>query len=204
MRTTHSGTTMGTPRWAGDYFDRSSLIPGGARLDPAQFLAPDAVVVNVGAAGALAGAVAVPVDALTGPIPSGTVLDFGGAKFARLTADAAAAAVELTVAALPTALVDADVATYPGTLAKNIPSGTPIGRTFAEREAGTAFGPGAAADDEFFLTAFDIDDVALNPNVELYRPGMVVKENFLPGYATMIAGVVAKIRAVYRTTKGAD
>lgn len=72
------------------------------------------VVVVVGAAGALADATSLPVDALSGPIPSGTVLDFGGKKFARLTAAALAGAVALTVAALPTALVDDDTATYVG------------------------------------------------------------------------------------------
>ncbi len=69
--------------------------------------------VNVGAAGASAAATSVPVDALPAPLASGTLLDFGTNKFARLTAAAAAGAVTITVAAIPTALVDADVATVP-------------------------------------------------------------------------------------------
>ena len=36
--------------WAGDFLDRDHMIPGGAKLDPAQFVDTDAVVVNVGAA----------------------------------------------------------------------------------------------------------------------------------------------------------
>jgi hypothetical protein len=88
------------------------------------------VIVTVGAAGAAQGAVAVPVDALSGAIPSGTVLNFGGAKFARLTAGAAAGAVALAVAAIPTALVDNDTATYAGVAgsgSKVLLAGTAIG-----------------------------------------------------------------------------
>ncbi|MFN2511992.1 MAG: hypothetical protein ABR568_11180 [Pyrinomonadaceae bacterium] len=61
--------------------------------------------ITVGAAGAAAGATTVPVGALTQAIPSGTVLDFGGGKTARLTASAAVGATSLTVSALTTALV---------------------------------------------------------------------------------------------------
>lgn len=92
------------------------------------------VSVVVGAAGAAAGAVSVPVAALTAAIPSGTTLDFGGAKFARLTAAAAAGAVALTVAALPTALVSGDTATYAGTKGsgnKVLKAGTAVGETLS-------------------------------------------------------------------------
>lgn len=73
------------------------------------------VTVTVGAGGAAAAATSVPVTALTGPIPSGTILDFtGSGKFALLTVAAAAGAVALTVEALPQALVAGDVANYAG------------------------------------------------------------------------------------------
>lgn len=72
------------------------------------------VTVDVGAAGASAGATSVPCNALSGPIPTGAILDFGTTKFAVLTADAATGATSLTVRAIPTALVDADVTTYTG------------------------------------------------------------------------------------------
>ena len=83
--------------------------------------------VVVGAAGAAASATSVPVTALTYAIKSGTTLDFGGAKFARLTADAAAGATSLTVAAIPTALVSGDTATVAGSGAKKLPAGTAVG-----------------------------------------------------------------------------
>lgn len=92
------------------------------------------VSVVVGAAGAAAAATSAPVAALTAPIPSGTTLDFGGAKFARLTAPAATGAVALTVAALPTALVSGDTATYAGTKGtgnKVLRAGTAVGETLS-------------------------------------------------------------------------
>lgn len=72
------------------------------------------VVVNVGAAGAIATATSVPVDALTGPIPNGTTIRLGTKKFITLTAAAALGATSLTVEALATALVQNDTGTYQG------------------------------------------------------------------------------------------
>jgi hypothetical protein len=181
------------------------LIPGGARLDPAQFLKTDAVVVVVGAAGAAQNAVSVPVAALTGAIPSGTILDFGANKFARLTSTAAAGATALAVSALPTALVNNDTATYPGSpLTKaTVPGGTLVGRTYAERDAGTGYGPAGAADDEIFLVAFDVTDVSINPDVDLVRHNSVIRENFLPAVSRNATNLPL-VRARYRVTKGAN
>lgn len=87
---------------------------------------------------------------------------------------------------------------------KVIPSGTVIGRTFAERAAGTPFGIAADADDEVFIVAFDVTDALKKNDVELYRPGFVVKENFLPDFGTLSAAVKAKIRATYVSTIGVN
>lgn len=191
--------------WIGDFLDREHLIAGGAKLDPAQFFGERAVRPVVGAAGAAQGATSVPVAALTGAIPSGTTLDFGGAKFARLTAAAAAGATALTVAALPTALVSGDTATYlPAGSYKTVPSGTVVGRTFTERDANTAYGPAADADDEVYIVVFDVTDVATNNDVTLYRPGSVVKENLLATFAALSSTLKAKIRANYLCVKGAN
>ncbi len=148
--------------WAGDYFNREHMIPGGAKLDPAQFNDTDAVTVTVGAAGAAAAATSVPVAALLGPIPNGTVLSFGTTKFATLTAAAATGATTLTVSPIPTALVSGDTATYPGVgTSKTVQSGTVVGRTLTERNAGTAFGPAGAADDEVYIVCFDVLDATV-------------------------------------------
>lgn len=193
------------PVWAGDYLSRETVLPVPVKLDPAQFNAVDAVVVVVGAAGAAANATSVPVDALSGPIPAGTVLDFGAKKFARLTAAAEKDAVSLTVSALATALVDDDTATYKGVGKKNLPSGSLIGRTFAERDAGTPWGPAVvASDDEIFLTTREIGDLTKDDTTELYRHNKVVKENYLPGWANLGSTVKAKIRELYTCIGGKD
>lgn len=199
------GPSKTSPIWTNDYLDRDHLIPGGAKADAAQFFAADSVIVDVGAAGAAAGAVAVPVSpALSGPIPSGTVLDFGGAKFAVLTAAAAAGAVTLAVRALPTALVDADIATYAGVKPRALPGGTVVGRTITERNASTPYGPAGAADDEVYIVAFDVSDLTRVNDIELVRPNTVIKENFLPNYATLAAGVLTKLRDKYVCIRGSE
>lgn len=192
------------PRWAGDFMSPERLLPGGAKLDASALHADDAVSAVVGVAGAAQGAVSVPVAALSGPIPSGVQLDFGGAKLAITTALAAAGAVAIAVRALPTALVSTDTAIYPGTELESIPSGTLVGRTFAEEAAGTPFGPAANGDDQVYLVAFDVTDVNENNDVELYRHQGLVKTNFLPAFTTLGATLIAKIRAAYECTEGVD
>ena len=194
--------TLTSAAWAADYFDRDHLVPGGARLDAAQFFNTDSVVVVVGAAGAAGGATSVPVAALTGAIPSGTVLNFGTNKFATLSAAAAAAATSLTVLAIPTARVSGDTARYAGTGYDTVPSGTLLGRTIAERDALTGYGPWVTGDDEVYLLAFDVTDVSINPDCTLYRNMSIVKETFLPNWANWTAGMKAALRAAYRTTIG--
>lgn len=89
------------------------------------------------------------VTALLGALPLGTLLDFGGKKFARLTAAAIAGAVLLSVSPLATALVTGDVAYGGGTGAKRFPAGTCIcedanGKIFPRADKGggseTAYG----------------------------------------------------------------
>lgn len=193
------------PQWAGDYLSRETVMPVPVKLDPAQFNAVDAVKVVVGAAGALANATSVPVDAISGPIPDNALLDFGGKKFARLSAAAAEGATTLAVDALATALVDDDTATYAGTGKKSLPSGTLIGRTFAERDAGTPWGPAVvASDDEIYLTTRDIGDLTKDDTNEIYRHHKTVKENYLPGWADKTTAEKAKIRALYACIGGKD
>lgn len=198
-------TTLTSPEWAGDFLDREHLVPGGARVDAAQFYPTDSVLVKLNGAAA-ADDTSITVDALSGAVPSGTLLHFGQSKeFARTTANAAAGATTIAVEALPSALEDNDEARYGGvgTYPKRIPSGTLIGRTFAERAAGAAFGPAADADDEVLIVALDVTDAAKNADVELYRPGSIVKENFLPDFAALSSALLTKLRATYVTTRGA-
>lgn len=71
------------------------------------------VVVTVGAS-ALAAATSITVSALSGPIPDNTLLDFGGAKFARVNGAVIAGATSITVDAIPTALAGGETATFEG------------------------------------------------------------------------------------------
>ena len=199
---TTTGPTLGSPRWAGDYLGGHALVPGPFKVDESQFTALDAVRVETTAISAVDDT-SLDVVALSGPIPAGTILDFGGKKLARTSAAAAAGAVAIAVDALGTALADGDIATYAGTEGKYIPSGTPVGRTTAERDAGDGFGPADADDDEIFLSAFDIDDADENNDLELYRHNHQVFENYLPVVpADMATGLEAVLRGLYHMTLG--
>jgi hypothetical protein len=264
--------------WAAEPMSPDRLVPGGARVDPAQFIASDGVratlsalaavgatslavtaltgpipsgsLINFGAraaqtvtvsASALAAATSISVNALTAALPAGTLLDFGTNKFARTTALAAAGATTLAVSAIPTALAGGETATGPassglarttaaaaagatsitvealaepianasvGTYAgdgnhkKVIPGGTLLGRTITERDAGTAYGVWTSGDDDYGLSAFEIDDADANPDVVLLRSGFMVKENLLPDWTLYDSTKKTALRAKYSVTVG--
>ena len=98
--------------------------------------------------------------------------------------------VHLTAAAFP--LIDG---------VARIPSGTLIGRTIAERDAGTGFGPYAAGDAEVFLTYNEVYDVTKNNQVAVYRHGFVVYEDYLPA-SSKVAANLAAIRERYTVMRG--
>jgi hypothetical protein len=170
---------------------RDRLLPGPNKLVAASYRATDAVVVTVGAAGAAGGATAVPVDALSGPIPSGTTLHFGTNKYATLSADAAAGATSLATLAIPTALVDNDTATYAGTERATVPIGTVVTRA----DSDDPWGPPNNAHPHIGLVAFTVLDVTENDDVEIARPGIgtVVHRNYLPAGSEW-AGLSATIQ----------
>lgn len=85
---------------------------------------------------------------------------------------------------------------------KPIESGVVVGRTFAERDLFTGFGPFLETDDEIFIVAFDVEDALVIPECALIRPGFAVAENYLPGWAAYTAAQKAKIRALFRTVLG--
>jgi len=207
-RMTFTGNIRSNPEWAGDFGGREHIAAFPAKIDPAQFT--DGAGVNVtlvdgGTNSYAANALILKCAALTLPIndastiitstqglvliPAGTVLDFGGLKFARLTADAKLGDVYLSVAAIPTAVVAGDTTVFSKFGTEFIASGTLVGRTFAERDAGTSFGPAATTDDEIYLTYFDVPNAKVSDDVELYRHYSLVKENYLPSYTTLSTGV---------------
>jgi hypothetical protein len=207
-RIVDSTNQLAAPRWAGDFGSPElGLMRGGFRLDAAQWETRDYTITVTEPA--IVGAVALTVAALPVAIPADTVLDFTGAgEMARVTVAAAIGATSLTVEALDAAIEDNDTATFTVTDATpvSVASGTAVGRTLAERDAGDDFGPADAADDEIFLTYFDVWDASINPDFVAYRPyaGRIVKENFLPGFDDLAAGVVTALRARYQLIRGAD
>lgn len=213
------GNQRSAPAWMADWAGREHLALFPAKIDAAQFSDVQGIkVVSTGVAAI--GATTVPITALVYPlnastvliaagnvvIPAGTTLKFSNTKLAVLTADAVVGDTALTVAALQTALAANDTAYYSrfGTLF--IPSGTLVGRTYAERDANTSFGVAdvAGPDDEIFLTAFDVPNALENNDVELYRNTERVYENYLPNYATLSAPTLAKIRALYQCSKAVN
>lgn len=199
------GPTLGTPQWAGDFMSRDHLLPAPGKLDPTLFVGKTGTAVTL-TANAAAAAVAIVFTALTAAIPSGTVLDFGTTKYARTTAAAAIGATTVAVAALPTALVIGDTATVSTGTPNFVASGTLVGRTIAERDAGTGYGPFADTDpaSETYLVAFDITDVLSTGDVELYRPGSTVYETYLPGFAALSATAKAMVRSRYLSILAVD
>jgi hypothetical protein len=196
------GNQISAPEWMGDFGSRDHLMPWPAKLDATQFKDANAVLI-VPTAPNSAADTTITATAITTPLTAaltalgstsrilraGQIIDFGGAKFARLSQDVNLGDTTIHVDALPTALIVGDVGRVSAGVVEFIPSGTPVGRTFAERDANTAFGAAAITDDEIFLTAFDCPNALVNNDIELYRHHSVVKENYLPGYAAYAAGL---------------
>lgn len=198
-------TEVSSPRWAADFRSRDHLVPGPVKLVAASFPYEGTVTVTANGA-ASAAATSITVDALPGAIPADTILNFTGTgEFAKVTANAAAGATTLAVEALDAGIEDNDTATYiPSGAKRYVPSGTVVGRTIAERDAGTGYGPAVSSDDETRILAFSIADVDEDNDGVLYRPGSVVKENLLPEVvaATLDSGVLTDVRAAYVCTRG--
>lgn len=202
---TLNGNQLASPAFLGDPLGREQLIPGGAKFDPAALALQTAVVVTVDAPGADAGDESIPVLALAAAIAPGTMLNFGlPGLMAYAPVGALIGAVAIVVAPLDRAIPEDSVANVAATVRKVLSAGTVIGRTLAERDAGTPYGLAADADDEIALVAFTRADVELVEEVDIVKPfaGVTIKENFLPNFAGLSAAVKAAVRARYNCTIG--
>jgi hypothetical protein len=215
-----SGNQRTNPRWLADFNarERTAIFP--AKLDKTLFANYYGVTIAL-TASAAAGATTIAVAALLPPQPSvvpisaagsliiraNSIIDFGGAKFARVTSDVFLGATSIPVSALPTALAGTEVAQWSRYGTIFIPSGLLVGRMFTSRDSGTGlFTPSVGTEDEMYLTLNDVIDLEKDNNVELLRPnaGVNVKINYLPGYATLAGAVVTAINARYNTIKGVN
>lgn len=136
----------------------------------------DGAVTVTLSADASADATSIAFDAITGPIPAGTVLQFGADEYATLTAAAATGATSVAVEALTTALEDGDEAVYGGAGAKVVPAGTAVALTSGKIVPRTG---SAAAKGLMVATAAENDRSAALSGYGLYRGGRFY-ENLLP------------------------
>ena len=205
------------PVWAGDFFSRDHLVPAGGRLDTSTgFVRSDQVVLNLTASTQPQTTLtlenpAAKTGKVTGDviIPNKARLRIGPGHYLQLTAEVK---VGDTTIAVESTLINTTLtedATYDGVALLVIPSGTLIGRTFAEDTALTPFGSADDADDIMYLIPFPIQvehpagfgfqDIV---DTALYRHNSVVKENQVPDFATLSATKVTYIRANYTTQQG--
>ena len=185
------------PAWAGDGLNPKSILPGGIKLEAAQFTSAELTIAAIAAVDDTSITLS---SGLTREIQQGEVIDFGGKKFARATALAPVGATTVSVSPLPTALAIGDTGNFSGL--KFIISGTLVGRTFAERDAGTGYGPAVSTDDEIFLLAFDVLDAVHNPFGGVYRHTCLVFENYLPEWTAMSTDLKTAIRNRYQCMLG--
>lgn len=192
------------PNWMAESLMPEKLLPGGAKVVAASFPRADQVVVTLAAGAVVAGANVTLTTAtpLTDKIPAGIILDFGSGEFATLTNGAAKGATEITGVTLAADVEGGETATYLGSGDRRIASGTLLGRTYTERDAGTGFGPYASNDDEVYLLAFQVDNADLDNDVALVRHETLIKENWLPGWASYSADAKAALRAAYQVVRG--
>jgi hypothetical protein len=196
------------PEFAAEELSPETLIPGGARLDAAQFNAEDAQTITLVAGAVTAGSNKTLT--LTAPlsfdIPAGTILDFGSGEFCTLNNGAKKGATTITGVTVAADLEGSESVVFKGVLPrKPIRAGILVGRTYAERDAGTAYGPAdvATPDDEIFLVAFGVTDAAISSDVTLLRHGTLIYEDKLPDWASLASNVKAAIRSRYHCLKSA-
>ena len=85
-------------------------------------------------------------------------------------------------------------------------SGTLVGRTYAERNAGAGFGPvaidagGNVTDNEVYLLLHDVYNAARDASATFYRPGSLVYDELLPA-ASQTANQLAAVRRFYQTQR---
>ncbi len=203
-----SSTGYSQPDWAAELLDADELVPGGAKLVPSAFPPVDYQVVTLAAGVVTSGSnkTLTLASALAFDIPPGYILDFGAGEIATLTTGALKGATTITGVTLAADLEGAETATFAGVSSlKRVPSGTLVGRTYTERDAGTGYGQPdvTTPDDELFLTAFEVPDLANNNDATLVRHGTLIYEDKLPGWSSLASNVKAAIRARYQCIKSA-
>lgn len=192
------------PNWMAEPLFPHVLIPGGAKIVAASFPRVDQVAITLAAGAVTAGSgkTVTFTAGLSGALPAGTILDFGSSEFVTFPTGASAGATSVTDAVVAADLEGGETATYLGIGDRRVESGTLLGRTFTERDAGTGFGPWALNDDEVYLLAFQIDNALIDNDVTLVRPQTLIKENWLPDWANYSSDKKTALRKAYQVVRG--
>lgn len=183
--------------------DATSLT-GGAGTAVVATLTPGAVgtvTLSVTALG-LPGTVLPAVTGTAPLIPANSILQFGAGQYVTTTADANAGDVSIAVQPVTTKILSGSVAVFSRFNTKTLLSGTLIGRSLAERLANTPFGPAAldGSDVEVYAIAYEVTDmINLVADATAYRPGSVIRENYLPQWTALNTGPYASLLAQLRT-----
>lgn len=190
------------PAWLGSRIsDSKVVIPGGIQINPVGLPREDRVVFTTTAAAVTTGsAKTVAFTApLSGAIPAGTVFDLGGGKFLTMPTGAAEGATQITDGVVSgVALAGGETGTYQGVGKTMLLSGTFLGRTLAERDAGTGYGAAATTDEQFTVLLYDTD-LAMEDVAAGVQPlaGNILYENFMPGFDALSADLKTKLRSLY-------
>ncbi|MEO0659803.1 MAG: hypothetical protein AAFY74_20370 [Pseudomonadota bacterium] len=191
---------MQRPDWPADELSAYCLLAAGTQADITQFGFSDAQTLTLsGATTAGAGDETLTLTtALESDIPAGQILNFGSGKYFTLSKTAKRGDTTM-VGELAADTADADSYEWPGISGRTVVrSGQLVGRTYAERTAGTGFGPADVAnDDEIYLVAFQNEYAEQDAGLTLVRHDFLVYENRLPGWADMSAAEQSKIRDLY-------
>ena len=192
---------MTRPEWVVDELSAHSLLPAGTQADISQFNYADAQLLTLvaGIVAAGGGVTLTLTEALKYDILAGQILDFGEGELFTLEQRAKRGDTTL-VGTLAAAVEGGETYTYPGSSGRTVVrSGEFVGRTFAERTAGTGFGiADATNDDELYLVAFQNEYAEQDAGITLLRHTCVIYENKLPGWDGYNATTQAKLRELYQ------
>lgn len=198
---TYQSSTLQRPEWLADDLSAMCLIPAGTQAEITAFSYSDAQTLTLAAEVVTAGAGKTLnlVDSLEYPIPAGQILDFGTGEYLTLTTAAEKGDTAL-VGTLAADTEGGETYDWPGVSGRTvIPSGTLVGRTYAERDAGTGFGIAdtATPDDEVFIVAFQNEYAEQDAGITLVRHDALIYENKLPGWDGFDAAAKALVRSLY-------
>lgn len=188
---------VAAPAWAGDFSSREHALAGGANVEVSAFI-PNPVSTTANGAHAQGVTVLTLATALGHDVNPGDRIYASATNQVIVVAKAAPAnAVALTIVKLKTALAAGAALVYVPMHAMRVRSGTAVGRTRAERDAGLGYGPATTGDEEFYLVLFGSEDLQKSDAFVPYRHGSLVYTNLLPGFAGLSADVKTLIYANY-------